>query len=230
MSTPRSTACTPGAAGTGGPTRTRSRSASARSWSRTPCGRTSNAPLPACGLLVPSTWRPCPRSPTQSSKNWSGRAASTARKPGNSAPSSTSPNRTAAWSSCSPSNRPPSASGCSPPGASAARPPTASSATPRASPRLPSTPTPSACSAAWVWARSQSPMTSGSPGCSETSTASASNCPPGGPRDLYARYHALIVMHCKHLCQKRAPLCRECELRNACAFHAAGSPEGQARG
>jgi len=37
-------------------------------------------------------------------------------------------------------------------------------------------------------------------------------------RDLYARYHALIVMHAKHLCQKRAPACAECELRDRCAF------------
>ena len=39
-----------------------------------------------------------------------------------------------------------------------------------------------------------------------------------------ARYHALIVMHAKHLCQKRAPACAECELRDRCVF------AGQARG
>jgi endonuclease-3 related protein len=53
---------------------------------------------------------------------------------------------------------------------------------------------------------------------------------PEPPRDLYARYHALIVMHCKHLCQKRAPLCRECELRDRCLFPGPEAPEAQARG
>lgn len=37
-------------------------------------------------------------------------------------------------------------------------------------------------------------------------------------RNLYARYHALIVMHAKHLCQKRAPACTDCELSERCAF------------
>lgn len=37
-------------------------------------------------------------------------------------------------------------------------------------------------------------------------------------RDLYARYHALIVMHCKHLCTKLAPRCGSCELRPRCDF------------
>ena len=35
-------------------------------------------------------------------------------------------------------------------------------------------------------------------------------------RDTWARYHALIVMHCKHLCRKRAPLCRQCTLSTRC--------------
>lgn len=37
-------------------------------------------------------------------------------------------------------------------------------------------------------------------------------------RDLYARYHALIVMHCKHLCTKLAPRCGDCDLRPQCDF------------
>jgi endonuclease-3 related protein len=37
-------------------------------------------------------------------------------------------------------------------------------------------------------------------------------------RDLLARYHALIVMHCKHLCRKRAPKCGECSLAPSCGF------------
>lgn len=35
-------------------------------------------------------------------------------------------------------------------------------------------------------------------------------------RDLYSRYHALIVMHCKHLCLKRSPKCGECLLAERC--------------
>jgi len=35
-------------------------------------------------------------------------------------------------------------------------------------------------------------------------------------RDLYCRYHALIVMHCKHTCRKRAPKCGECALAPRC--------------
>lgn len=35
-------------------------------------------------------------------------------------------------------------------------------------------------------------------------------------RDLWARYHALIVLHNKHLCRKRAPRCGECALSQAC--------------
>jgi len=40
-------------------------------------------------------------------------------------------------------------------------------------------------------------------------------------RDLLARYHALIVMHCKHLCLKNRPKCGQCELLPRC-------PHGQA--
>ncbi len=39
-------------------------------------------------------------------------------------------------------------------------------------------------------------------------------------RDLFARYHALIVMHAKHLCRKLRPLCGECSLLPRCP----GSP------
>ncbi len=48
-------------------------------------------------------------------------------------------------------------------------------------------------------------------------------------RDLFARYHALVVMHCKHLCVKREPACGECELSARCAF-AIVSRADQARG
>lgn len=37
-------------------------------------------------------------------------------------------------------------------------------------------------------------------------------------RELYARLHALIVLQCKHVCTKRAPLCGECDLREGCSF------------
>jgi endonuclease-3 related protein len=37
-------------------------------------------------------------------------------------------------------------------------------------------------------------------------------------RDLLARYHALIVMHSKHTCRKRAPKCGECALATQCEF------------
>ena len=40
-------------------------------------------------------------------------------------------------------------------------------------------------------------------------------------RDLLARYHALIVMHCKHLCLKNRPKCEECVLAPGCAYRAA---------
>lgn len=42
--------------------------------------------------------------------------------------------------------------------------------------------------------------------------------PPGEWRDLLARYHALIVMHCKHLCLKNRPKCGDCALLDRCAF------------
>ena len=35
---------------------------------------------------------------------------------------------------------------------------------------------------------------------------------------LWAAYHALIVLHAKHLCRKRAPLCGECTLAARCTF------------
>lgn len=35
-------------------------------------------------------------------------------------------------------------------------------------------------------------------------------------RDLWARYRALIVLHCKHLCLKRRPRCGECLLAPRC--------------
>jgi len=35
-------------------------------------------------------------------------------------------------------------------------------------------------------------------------------------RDLWSRFHALVVMHAKHLCLKRAPKCAECLLRERC--------------
>jgi endonuclease-3 related protein len=38
----------------------------------------------------------------------------------------------------------------------------------------------------------------------------------GDQRDLFARYHALIVLHAKHLCRKRAPRCGECLLASGC--------------
>lgn len=40
------------------------------------------------------------------------------------------------------------------------------------------------------------------------------------PRDLFARYHALVVLHAKHLCRKRAPRCHECTLASRCPFAA----------
>jgi endonuclease-3 related protein len=39
-----------------------------------------------------------------------------------------------------------------------------------------------------------------------------------GLRDLLARYHALIVMHCKHLCTKNKPKCGECSFRARCEY------------
>ena len=37
-------------------------------------------------------------------------------------------------------------------------------------------------------------------------------------RDVQARFHALVVMQCKHLCTKRAPRCGNCELAPHCSF------------
>ncbi len=37
-------------------------------------------------------------------------------------------------------------------------------------------------------------------------------------REVWARYHALVVMHCKHLCRKLRPKCGECSLLERCAF------------
>src|SRR6185312_2199855 len=43
-------------------------------------------------------------------------------------------------------------------------------------------------------------------------------------RDTWARFRAEIVMHCKFLCRKRAPACRDCLLLPRCP----GSPMNQA--
>lgn len=40
-------------------------------------------------------------------------------------------------------------------------------------------------------------------------------------RELWARYHALIVLHGKHLCRKRRPACHDCTLQNRCPAAAA---------
>lgn len=48
-------------------------------------------------------------------------------------------------------------------------------------------------------------------------------------RDLWARYHALIVLHAKHLCRKRAPKCGECAFAARCVYSRAiadGTVEG----
>ena len=45
-------------------------------------------------------------------------------------------------------------------------------------------------------------------------------------REVYARLHALIVLHCKHLCRKRAPRCGECGFRETCSFGRASGEEG----
>jgi endonuclease-3 related protein len=39
-----------------------------------------------------------------------------------------------------------------------------------------------------------------------------------GDRDALARFHALVVMHCKHLCRKRLPACGGCSLAERCTF------------
>lgn len=38
----------------------------------------------------------------------------------------------------------------------------------------------------------------------------------GDPRDQFARYHALVVLHAKHFCRKRAPRCGDCSLAAWC--------------
>lgn len=46
-------------------------------------------------------------------------------------------------------------------------------------------------------------------------------------RDVWARYHALIVMHAKHLCRKLRPVCGECSLALHCSVgsnHSAAPP------
>ncbi len=43
----------------------------------------------------------------------------------------------------------------------------------------------------------------------------------GSRRDFQARFHAEVVLHCKHLCTKRAPKCGECLLLPRCP----GSPD-----
>jgi endonuclease-3 related protein len=45
-------------------------------------------------------------------------------------------------------------------------------------------------------------------------------------RDTWARYHALIVMHAKHLCRKQRPLCGECVLAPGCGWPSHGTPSG----
>jgi len=41
-------------------------------------------------------------------------------------------------------------------------------------------------------------------------------------RDLWARFHAVVVMHAKHLCLKRAPRCADCLLNTRCRGTAPG--------
>ena len=43
---------------------------------------------------------------------------------------------------------------------------------------------------------------------------------------LWGRYHSLIVMHCKYLCQKRRPRCGQCELAPRCPAAEADDPDG----
>jgi len=45
-------------------------------------------------------------------------------------------------------------------------------------------------------------------------------------RDLLARFHALVVMHCKHFCRKSRPRCDDCLLLQRCP----GSPLNQPAG
>ncbi|MGD9934155.1 MAG: endonuclease III domain-containing protein [Dehalococcoidia bacterium] len=46
-------------------------------------------------------------------------------------------------------------------------------------------------------------------------------------REVYARLHALIVLHCKHLCRKRAPQCGACGFLETCSF---GRAKGEGAG
>lgn len=46
-------------------------------------------------------------------------------------------------------------------------------------------------------------------------------------REVYARFHALIVLHCKHLCRKRAPQCGACGFLETCSF---GRAKGEGAG
>lgn len=43
--------------------------------------------------------------------------------------------------------------------------------------------------------------------------------------ELWGRYHALIVLHAKHVCRKREPLCGECALAPRCSFSGVAGPE-----
>jgi endonuclease-3 related protein len=47
-----------------------------------------------------------------------------------------------------------------------------------------------------------------------------------GSAERYARVHALIVLHAKHLCRKRDPRCGECLLRRACTVPNTERPPG----
>ncbi len=43
-------------------------------------------------------------------------------------------------------------------------------------------------------------------------------------REAWGRYHALVVLHCKHLCRKPRPKCGECLLRQGCGFAQGKTP------
>jgi endonuclease III related protein len=49
-------------------------------------------------------------------------------------------------------------------------------------------------------------------------------------RDLWARFRALIVMHCKHTCRKHLPKCQECLLLPRCPGSPANLPPAAPRG
>lgn len=44
--------------------------------------------------------------------------------------------------------------------------------------------------------------------------------------DLWARFHALLTLHAKHLCTARRPRCGECALRPKCGFASQSAPAG----